>query len=237
MQSLFSYVAPPSECGYLPDQTWSLQYEYVDGMTPGEYLAYMKAGWRHFGSMLFRPRCPSCCACQSLRVKVRAFRPDRSQRRCWRQNGGEVKLQIGLPSVSDEKLDLYDRYHEFQTEHRGWPLHPAKDPESYADSFVRNPFPIHEYCYYLGRRLIGVGYVDSLPGALSAIYFYYDPEERHRSLGTFNVLCQLDVAARRPGVDFLYLGYYVPGCRSMEYKPRFRPNQIRHGDGEWRDFL
>ena len=70
MQSLFSYVAPPSTCGYLPDHICSLQYEYVGNMTAGEYLSFMQAGWRHFGSMLFRPNCPHCTACQSLRVRA-----------------------------------------------------------------------------------------------------------------------------------------------------------------------
>jgi hypothetical protein len=28
----------------------------------------------------------------------------------------------------------------------------------------------------------------------------------------------------------------VEGCRSLEYKGRFVPNQLRGGDGVWRDF-
>ena len=70
---------------------------------------------------------------------------------------------------------------------KGWPDHGPKDPADYADSFVDNPFPTEEWCYYLGDRLVGVGYVDVLPDGLSAIYFFYDPDERDRSLGTFNV--------------------------------------------------
>ena len=52
--------------------------------------------------------------------------------------------------------------------------------------FVENPFPTEEWCYYDGARLIAVGYVDQLAEGLSAIYFYYDPDERldtlHHSL-------------------------------------------------------
>ena len=40
---------------------------------------------------------------------------------------------------------------------------PAKDSASYADSFVRHPFPVEEWCYYLDGRLVGVGYVDVMP--------------------------------------------------------------------------
>jgi arginine-tRNA-protein transferase len=70
---------------------------------------------------------------------------------------------------------------------------------------------------------------------LSAIYFFYDPDERHRSLGTFNVLNIIESAKQR-GIPHVYLGYYVAGCGSMEYKATFRPNQVLGADSEWHDF-
>ena len=165
---------------------------------------------------------------------MRHFQPDRAQRRCQQRNAHEVRLEIGEPHVSKVKLKLYDRYHSFQSQNKGWPFHPAKDIESYEESFARNPFPVREWCYYLGRHLIGVGYVDVLPTSYSAIYFFYDPEYRDRSLGTFNVLSILDHAAKSEK-EFVYLGYFVEGCRSMQYKARFRPNQLLGIDGTWRD--
>src|SRR5262249_26527376 len=116
-----------------------------------------------------------------------------------------------------------------------WPLHPAKDPESYATSFTDNPFVTEEWCYYLGPQLVGVGYVDDLPEGLSAIYFFYDPDYRDRSLGTWNILQLLRAAAQRHR-PHPYLGYYVAGCPSMEYKARFRPSEVRGPDGVWRTF-
>jgi arginine-tRNA-protein transferase len=192
-------------------------------------------GWRRFGTALFRPRCRTCSACQSLRVVVERFRQDRSQRRCRQANHQAVELRIGAPSVTRSKLALYDRYHAYQAEAKNWPVHPAKDAYAYASSFVENPFPTQEWCYYLGGRLVGVGYVDDLPGGLSAIYFFYDPEERERGLGTWNVLCLLDHAAAQ-GIPYLYLGYYVADCPSMTYKSRFTPNQLLGLDGRWHDF-
>jgi arginine-tRNA-protein transferase len=258
MESLFRYVASPGPCGYLRDRLWSLEYEYVGALTPAEYLQRMLDGWRRFGAMLFRPACADCRSCRSLRVPAARFRPDRSQRRARRANDGDVELRIGRPAVSKAKLALYDRYHARQSEAKGWPQHPAKDAGSYADSFVHQPFAVEEWCYYLGGRLIGVGYVDALPtapasaaaearsgpgpadetlpGGLSAIYFFYDPDERQRSLGTYNVLRLLDEAARR-GLPYVHLGYFVAGCPSMEYKTRFRPNELRGEDGVWRPFL
>ncbi len=262
MESLFRYIASPSRCGYLADQLWSLEYDYVVSLTAGEYLQKMIEGWRHFGTMLFRPACDGCRSCQSLRVAVERFTPNRSQRRNRKENEGVIELRIGPPTVTRAKLALYDRYHAFQSDHRGWPDHPAKDAASYSSSFVDNPFQVEEWCYYLGSKLIGVGYVDSLPpvrerggkpgpdgrwplalaeggepltGGLSAIYFFYEPRERHRGLGVWNILSLL-AEARRRGLPWVYLGYYVEGCPSMSYKPLFAPNQIRGADGTWRDF-
>lgn len=235
MESIFRFIAPPSRCGYLPQQTWQLEYEQVAGITPAEYLARMREGWRRFGDMLFRPHCTRCAACQSLRVLVDRFQPNRSQRRAWKENAGSVRVAIGAPAVSRAKLALYDRYHAHQSDYKGWPLHDPKDAAEYARSFVENPFPTQEWCYYLDDRLIGAGYVDDLPGGLSAIYFFYDPEQRDRSLGTFNVLSIIDYARGR-GIPHVYLGYFVQGCRSMAYKARFAPNQVRGTDGTWHDF-
>jgi arginine-tRNA-protein transferase len=186
-------------------------------------------------------------------------------------NAGVVRLEIGRPSVSREKLALYDRYHAHQSDFRDWPRHPPRDATSYADAYVRQPFPVEEWCYYLNDCLVGVGYVDALPseddkvrrwqgdkvteaaasssvtlspshlvtlsgvGGLSAIYFFYEPEERQRSLGTWNVLSLIDEANHR-GLPYVYLGYYVEGSRSMEYKGRFAPSELRGDDGVWRAF-
>jgi arginine-tRNA-protein transferase len=235
MESLFHFVAPPNQCGYLPEQLWQLEYEYVGECSAAEYMGRMAQGWRRFGAMLFRPRCASCRACQSLRVVVERFRPNRSQRRIAQANRDVVTLSIGEPTVTRAKLNLYDRYHAYQADAKGWPRQPARNAASYADSFVDNPFPTQEWCYYLGDRLVGVGYVDDLPGGLSAIYFFYDPDERRLSLGTWNVLSLIEHAARRR-LPHVYLGYYVFGCPSMEYKARFVPNEVLDENGRWRAF-
>src|SRR5437763_629925 len=111
MQSLFRYTAPPSTCGYLPAERWSLEYELVADLSADEYAQKLVAGWRRFGGMLFRPQCPFCRACQSLRVVVEKFQPNRSQCRALKTNRGDIDVRIGPPSVSREKLRLYDRFH------------------------------------------------------------------------------------------------------------------------------
>jgi len=235
MISLITYSTPPGPCGYLPSQTWRLEYEIVGDMSAVEYQERLLGGWRHFGHALFHPQCPSCRACQSLRVAADRFRPNRSQRRVRRTNEGIIRLQIGIPSVSREKLRLHDRFHTFQSGSKGWPSHAPKDADSYSISFVDNPFPVSEWCYYLENRLVGVGYVDDLPDGLSAIYFFHEPDLRWRSLGTWNVLNVIEQARQR-SLPYVYLGYYVEGCLSLQYKADYRPNEIRGPDGLWGAF-
>jgi arginine-tRNA-protein transferase len=235
MISLMTYTTPLGPCGYLPDQTWRLQYDIVSDMSPLEYQQRLERGWRHFGHALFRPQCPTCRACQSLRVPAARFQPNRSQRRAGKANEGKFRLEIGTPAVSLTKLALHDKFHRYQSFKKGWALHEPKDTDSYAGSFVHNPFSVREWCYYLEDRLVGVGYVDELPESLSAIYFFYDPAERQRSLGTWNVLKIIEYA-RAHGQAHIYLGYYVKGCRSLEYKANFRPNEMLGPDGHWHVF-
>src|SRR5262249_34878758 len=150
MESLFTFVSPPGPCGYLPDRDWSLHYEVVGQIAPAEYMERLKQGWRRFGYSLFRPECPSCKMCKTLRVPVATFQADRSQRRAWAANDGELRLTIGEAGVSKAKLALYDKFHRFQREFKGWPAHEPETPADYIESFVDNPFATEEWCYYLG---------------------------------------------------------------------------------------
>ena len=236
MESLFTFVSPPGSCGYLPDRTWQLQYEVVGQLDPGEYEERLREGWRRFGYAMFRTACPACRACRPLRVPVATFKPDRSQRRAWKESHADVRINIGEPEATRDKLALYDKFHKFQHDLKGWPIHDTENASEYIESFVDNPFPVQEWTFHLGEKLVGVGFVDRLPQSLSAIYFYHDPDERDRSLGTLNVLSVI-AAARTWGLPHVYLGFYVDGCRSLEYKGRFRPNEALDADGEWRPFL
>jgi leucyl-tRNA---protein transferase len=211
-----------------------MRYEIVLQASPEDYQQRLVTGWRKFGRAMFRPVCKRCQACQSIRVPTDTFRPDRSQRRAWKVNA-DVELVIGEPSVTEEKLALYDAFHEYQSATVGWSEHGPKNPAEYHQSFVDNLFPTEEWQYRVEGRLIGVGYVDVVPAGLSAIYFFYDPAERDRSLGTYNVLRVIDSAARR-GLPHVYLGYFVEGCRSLEYKARFQPNEVLGPDGAWQSF-
>jgi arginyl-tRNA--protein-N-Asp/Glu arginylyltransferase len=232
MEVIFRWTDDPDGCEYLHDRIRRRECLYVAEIDADEAMKYLVAGWRRFGRTIYRPRCPGCNACRSLRVDAARFRPDRSQRRCRKANEGTVRLRIGTPKVTPEKVALLDLFHADRSETKGWSSHDPDDPSGYVLSFVDNPVPTQEWCYFLDDVLVGVGYVDQLAGGLSAIYFAHDPNQSARSLGTWNVLCLLD-RARALGLPHVYLGYHVEGCGSLEYKARFLPNEILEADGLW----
>lgn len=232
MAAHFTFVTPPDRCDYLPDRTRQIHYELTGTLTPDEYMVRLAHGWRRFGHAMFRPLCPSCQMCQSVRVPADTFRASRTQRRIWNANRPSITIEVDGPAISSDKRALYMTFHDHQHVTKGWPAPSAED----FDAFLDNPFPTEEWCYRIDGRLVGVGYVDVLPRGMSAIYFFHDPAERHRSLGTFNVL-SLIAATRERGLPHLYLGYYVEGCRSLAYKERFRPNEVLRPDGLWQPFV
>ncbi|MEZ6140432.1 MAG: arginyltransferase [Zavarzinella sp.] len=234
MLIIHQFTSPPCSCPYLREQKMELYFQFVLSATPAEYEQQMKQGWRRFGYSMFHPVCNGCRACQSLRIPVKEYRPNRSQRRSLQENN-DLTLEITSPSVTDEKLELYHRYHLFQSDHRGWQDRAPINSTAYADSFCDNPFDSEEWNFRLDGKLIAVGYVDRLQESLSAIYFYYDPAYRDRSLGTYNV-CKIIQAATQAGLKYVYLGYYVQGCQSLEYKAKFRPNEVIDAHGNWVTF-
>ena len=76
--------------------------------------------------------------------------------------------------------------------------------------------------------LIATALTDVLSDGLSMVYSFFDPTYSDRSLGTFMILDHI-VRARKMGLPYVYLGYWVDGSRKMGYKRRFRPDAEPRG--------
>ena len=167
-----------------------------------------------------------------MRVPVARFRASKSQRRCWRRNQ-DLVVAAGEPMPTDEKFDLYLRYvTRWHDKQKG-----EEDRESFEDFLYRSPVETVEYNYRdTAGRLLAVGICDVCSESFSTVYFYHDPEESRRGLGTFGALYELEQAGLL-GIPYYYLGYWIPGCGTMEYKSSFRPNEVLHPDGVWRPIV
>jgi arginyl-tRNA--protein-N-Asp/Glu arginylyltransferase len=227
LDSLRLEPSNPSPCPYLPGRESRLLLLRPRELTPGSYHLLMDLNFRRLGWGVYRPACDGCTECHQLRLDVEAFRPSRSQRRCRRRNS-DVVATFSRPDPTEEKHAVYRRY--LEARHDG---EMTGSWDEFADFLHEAPPFAREVVYRVERRLIGAGIVDVEPEAMSAVYFYFDPDLAGRSPGTFNVLWLLD-ECRRCGIPWLYLGYHVVGGRGMDYKTRFGPHQVLGPDGVWR---
>jgi arginine-tRNA-protein transferase len=218
------FVEQPRACSYLPSETASLEYRLAIGLTPEIYGQMLRRGWRRHGVMLFRPQCPACIKCRSLRVPVERFAPSKSQRRTWTKNDS-IHAELRRAEVTPDHVDIYNAYHAEQAVRKGWPVQ-ATSIEDYSNAFLAGDWEFaHEIQYRAEGKLIGVGLVDVLPDGLSSVYFYHDPDWRKAAIGKFSILCEIDLC-RRAGIPFLYLGYWIEQCASMAYKSDYQPHEM-----------
>jgi arginine-tRNA-protein transferase len=206
----------------------------AQSLDPALYHDLMNAGFRRSGQLVYQPICPTCRACVPLRVPVDRFTPGKSQRRVWRCNQ-DLRVEVALPMPTEEKLALYQRY---LTRHND---DQSADAESFIDFLYTSPVDTLEFTYRdpaQNDALLAVGICDISPsaGSLSSVYFYFDPQHARRSLGTFGALWEIQFARTR-SIPYYYLGYWIAGCGTMDYKANFRPHQLLGPDGAWHDFL
>ncbi len=227
LDSLGLEASAPSPCPYLPGRDSRLLVVKPERLTPPLYQLFLDLNYRRLGPVVYRPRCEGCRECRQLRLSVPAFRPNRAQRRCWRRNA-DLVASVGRPEASDEKHALYRRY--LEARHDGQ----MSGSREEFDEFLHDAAPFtEEVAFRLQGRLLGAGIYDLLPQAISAVYFYFDPDLAGRSPGVHNVLWLLE-RCRQRGLPWLYLGYHVAGCAAMEYKAAFRPHEVLGDDGSWR---
>lgn len=220
------YYQEAGACPYLPDRTWGSMFFMGHALPDSVFGRLLEMGFRRSGKVMYLPACRGCQECVPIRVPVRTFRPTRDQRRALKKNG-DVRVEIADPEYSDEKLDLYRRFLEAR-----YPGKEETTAQSFRTFFTESFGATREFRYRVGDRLIGVGIVDVAARAASSVYFFFDPDESPRSVGTFSALYEIDFC-RRTGRDYLYLGFRVAGCRAMAYKATFRPHELLDAVRGW----
>ena len=84
--------------------------------------------------------------------------------------------------------------------------------------------------YYLKDKLIAVGVLDIAPTCMQSIYFFYDPEYSHLSLGVIGVLKEIEYMKKMqhafPKFKYYHLGGYIQTCRKVKYKVDYEPAEL-----------
>ena len=216
-------------CSYLKGRL--ARSVFVDPQLPldaSRYGTLLDLGFRRSGNYVYRPACSGCQECRPVRVPVAEFAPDRGQRRCRKRNA-DLRL-TREPALDDEHFALYRRY--LQARHPAGGMDP--DDREAFHGFLSSSWGNTEIVGARDRsgRLLAGGVMDRVPQGLSAVYTWFEPDEHRRSLGTFMILAAIE-RAHALGLPWLYLGYWVPGSGTMDYKRGFRPLEVLGATG-WR---
>ncbi len=224
------YLTAPSPCPYLPGQEERKVFTHLVGERAGDLNNLLThGGFRRSQSIAYRPACERCRACVSVRVIVDEFQPTRSMRRVLDRNadvGGEMR--VAVPTA--EQYSVFRAYLDARHGDGGMADMTVLDYAMMVeDSHVQT-----RLIEYRRREsgvagpgegeLLAVALTDVLKDGLSMVYSFYEPDPVGRSLGTFMILDHI-ARARRMGLAYVYLGYWVRGSRKMDYKGRFLPQE------------
>jgi len=226
----FFYTTTPLPCPYLPGRTERKIVTELSG-TESETLhdRLSRAGFRRSHNIAYSPVCPGCTACIPIRVRANDFQPNRTQRRLLSRNA-DLDVRVMPARATAEQFALFQSYQ--QQRHTGGDM-AAMGFYDYRAMVEDTPITtgLVEFRNAEGR-LLGGCLTDWLSDGLSAVYSFYAPEEERRSLGAFAVMWLL-AEARRTGLPYVYLGYWVPESRKMAYKSGYRPAEVLLR-GQWR---
>ena len=222
-------VTRSQKCAYLLDQTEQrLATDISEHPETHDRLA--ETGFRRVENWVYKPACPNCNACQPIRVKAEQFKPSRNIARIQATNRD---LRRNL-SESRLGLDHYDVFQSYLGQRHEDGQMSSMSFDEFSAMILNSPIDTLLTEYVDSEdRLMGCILVDKQRDGLSAVYSFFRPEEKKRSLGSFMIVDLIE-RCNEIGLPYVYLGYYIEQSRKMSYKARFRPYQI-FSDGIWRD--
>lgn len=221
---LVEFSTLEAKCAYLDEKRMRMEYKFIEDCPQELNENLIQRGWRRFGEYYSRPKCLNCNECLSLRIDANNYRFSKSARRTIRKNS-KTKILIQKPTLTRDHLNLYEKYHTVMEAKKGW-KHYSLSPNSYHELYVCGAMEFgKEILYFVDNKLVGVDLIDMLNDGISSIYFFYDPDYAHLSLGRFSLYQQI-LIAQNYKLPWIYLGYYVKDCPSLSYKADYKPFEI-----------
>jgi arginyl-tRNA--protein-N-Asp/Glu arginylyltransferase len=230
MKTLFSTELAP--CPYLADRQERRLVSVLSGPDPnGDHDRLLRAGFRRSQRFAYRPACPGCSSCVSVRIPVARFIFTRSWRRILARNA-DLEAHERPPVATNEQYELFERYLKGRHDRSGMTDMAFDD---YAAMVTETSVETRLVEWRRrDHRLIAVSLTDRTRHALSGVYKFFEPDEPRRSLGSHIILWHV-ARARELGLAYVYLGYWIANSTKMAYKARFQPLEHLAADG-WRPF-
>lgn len=233
------YLTPPAPCPYLNQRQERKVFTHLIGDQAAQLNNVLtNGGFRRSQNIAYRPACEACSACVSVRVLVDEFQPTRSLKRIRTQNL-DVTSKWQPARATPEQYSVFRSYIDKRHGDGGMADMTVLDfaamvEDSFVDTrlveYYAAPTEWDEDAGPEGDELAAVALTDTLHDGLSMVYSFFDPNQAGRSLGNYMILDHIE-RARKLGLPYLYLGYWVKDSRKMDYKSRFKPQEHLTADG------
>jgi leucyl-tRNA---protein transferase len=223
---LFRTIA--HRCGYYDDRESINQV--LDPQSPqvaSHYGLALEHGFRRAGDVVYRPVCVGCSACVPYRLLVAEFTPNRAQRRVLARNT-DVVISWRPAGADDEHFALYRAY--LGQRHAAGGMD-SPSPEDFSRFLLSAWAQTWFMEMRIDQRLVGAAVTDQVANAASAVYTYFAPDLKQRSLGTLAILKQIEYC-RQLALPYLYLGFWIASHPKMDYKRNFGPAELRQ-ENRW----
>ena len=202
--------------------------------TPQEMDQFWSGGWRHFGIFFFRYRAAvhgnKLFSVLPLRLDITRFALTRSLKRVLALNH-DINTVIRPSSVDKSKQALFLKHRRRFKENA---------PTSLDDFLSPMPDSVPclnlELCIYLGKKLLGVTFLDLGKTSTSAVYAIFDPAEAKRSPGILMMLYSIQFS-REQGYRYYYPGYAYHEPFSYDYKKRFTGLEYLDWKAGWKPYV
>ena len=215
------------KCSYLDNKEQTTDYKFINDCSAYHTQELIERGYRRFGKMYFRPVCDGCHECQSIKIDVENYVFSKSEKRVLKKSK-ELTTYIQTPTISKNHLSVFDSYHRHMSKKKDWSFQTTTAEHYYHSFVVGHEEYGKEVLYFDNDQLVGVDLIDILEDGISSIYFYYDPKYSHLSPGKLSLLNQIRFA-KELKKKWIYLGYYVEGCSSLNYKAQYKPYTTLQG--------
>ncbi len=233
------FLTAPAVCPYIEGRLERKVFTHLVGDgAPKLNDILSESGFRRSQNIAYRPACEQCRACVSVRVLVDQFQPTRSMNRIAKRNSDLVGISMEtIPS--SEQFALFRKYIDARHFDGGMATMSVLDYSMMVQDSHINTRLIEYRKHGPDTIITGKGegapvayaLTDTLHNGLSMVYSFFDPQEDRRSLGSYIILDHIH-RARKAGLPYVYLGYWVEQSTKMAYKARFLP-QERFTSNDW----